>query len=180
MLTVLDLKSTYFTGLSMSEDITQKKNIAADLKATPVQIHAQYVKDFSFENPNAPETLRVNNARPEMDVNIVLDAIKIQDEANPDLYEAALTLKVQSTREGEVLFIAEIVYAALVGIRDVAPKYIKPILYIDVPQMLFPFARQMVANAVTAGGFPPLLLNPIDFRGMYENSAKKDEGSAAA
>lgn len=164
----------------MSDEAQEKKRIDADLKPTPVQIIAQYVKDFSFENPSAPDSLRAAEGRPEMDVNLVLDAIKINDESNPDLYESSLTLKVRSSRGGDTLFIAEIVYAALVGIKGVPSQYVKPILYVDVPQMLFPFARQMVATAVTAGGFPPLLLNPIDFRGMYENSAKKNDGSLAA
>lgn len=163
----------------MNDTPIEKKRVDADLKPTPVQVHAQYVKDFSFENPHAPDTLRLNNTRSETDVNIVLDAVKIQDETNPDLYESALTLKVTSSREGETLFIAEIVYAALVTIKDVQPQFIKPILYVDVPQMLFPFARQMVSNAVSAGGFPPLLLNPVDFRGMYENSRASQNEAAA-
>lgn len=163
----------------MSDSSTEKKRVNADLKPTPVQVHAQYVKDFSFENPGAPETLRASNARPETDINIVLDAVNIKDDGNPDLYESALTLKVTSTRDGETLFIAEIVYAALITIKGVQSQFIKPILYIDVPQMLFPFARQMVSNAVTAGGFPPLLLNPVDFRGMYENSAAQQSDAAA-
>ena len=165
----------------MTDATPDKKRLDAGLVTTPVQILAQYVKDFSFENPGAPGTLRVSNARPEMDVNLVLDAIKIEDEANPDLYESVLTLKVKSTRESETLFIAEISYAALVGVRGIGAQHIKPILYIDVPHMLFPFARQMIATAVSAGGFPPLLLAPVDFRGMYEKSHRDgaERGQAA-
>jgi preprotein translocase subunit SecB len=163
---------------------TEKKRVDANMPVTPVQVHAQYLKDFSFENPNAPDSLRVGGGKPEMDVNIVLDAVKIEDEANPDLYESGITLTIKSTRDGKVLFISEIVYAALVTIKDVPPQHIRSILYVEVPQMLFPFARQIVANAVTSGGFPPLLLNPIDFRGMYTDANKKspqtDEGAAAA
>ena len=165
-------------------DETQKKRVDATIPVTPVQVHAQYIKDFSFENPNAPDSLRASGGKPEMDVNIVLDAVKITDETNPDLYETGLTLTVKSTRDGKVLFISEIVYAALVTIKDIPAQHIRSILYVDVPQMLFPFARQIVANAVTGGGFPPLLLNPIDFRGMYEDANKKSpqpkDGAAAA
>lgn len=165
-------------------DTTEKTRVDANIPVTPVQVHAQYLKDFSFENPNAPESLRVGGGKPEMDVNIVLDAIKIEDENNPDLYESGLTLTVKSMRDGKVLFISEIVYAALVTVKDIPQQHIRSILYVDVPQMLFPFARQIVANAVTSGGFPPLLLNPIDFRGMYADanrkSAQKDGGAAAA
>jgi preprotein translocase subunit SecB len=162
----------------MSET-NDKKQVEAKLKATPVQVIAQYVKDFSFENPNAPDALRQSAARPEMDVSLMIDAAKIKDDTNPDLYESSLALKVKSTRDGEVLFLTEIVYAALVTIKDVPESFIKPILYVEIPQMMFPFARQIIASAVSAGGFPPLLLTPMDFRGMYENSPKQD-GSIAA
>jgi len=154
-------------------DNIEKTSVNAEIPITPVQVHAQYVKDFSFENPNAPDSLRPSSDKPEMDVNIVLDAVKIEDAENPDLYESGITLTIKSTRGGKVLFISEIVYAALVTIKDVPSQHIKPILYIEIPQMLFPFARHIVANAVTSGGFPPLLLNPVDFRGMYADASKK-------
>lgn len=161
-------------------DIAEKKHVKADMPITPVSVHAQYVKDFSFENPNAPDSLRPGAGRPEMDVNIVLDANKINDDSNPNLYESAITLTVKSVREGQTMFIAEIVYAALVTVKDIPDAQVRSILYIDVPQMLFPFARQMIANAVSSGGFPPLLLNPVDFRHMYANSAKKGTAGIAA
>jgi preprotein translocase subunit SecB len=160
-------------------DQLEKKRIDAEIPVTPVQVHAQYLKDFSFENPNAPDSLRPGG-KGELDVNIVLDAEKINDETNPDLYEAGLTLTVKSTRDGKVLFISEIVYAALVTVKGVPQQHIRSILYIDVPQMLFPFARQIVSNAVTSGGFPPLLLNPIDFRGMYADANKKNGAGTTA
>lgn len=158
----------------------EKTNHTVEAQALPVQVHGQYVRDFSFENPNAPHSLRPGTGNPEMDVNIVIDANKIADDKNPDLYETAIKLTVKSKREDETLFIAEIVYAALVTLKGVAAPQIKPILYVEIPQLLFPFARQIIANAVSAGGFPPLLLNPVDFRGMYANSLKQSSGEAAA
>jgi len=164
----------------MAEAPNDKDDINVEMPALPVQVHVQYVKDFSFENPTAPDSLRPNSARPEMDINIVLDAMKINDASNPDLYESSLKLTVRSMRDGSPLFISEIIYAALVSVKDIPPAQIKSILYVEVPQMLFPFARQIVANAVAAGGFPPLLLNPIDFRAMYATSAKKNGTGIAA
>ena len=161
----------------MSGTSNEKTTHSVETTSLPVQVHAQYVRDFSFENPNAPHSLRAGTGNPEMDINIVLDANKITDETNPDLYESAIKLTIKSTRGAETLFIAEIVYAALVTLKDVNPSLVKPILYVEVPQMLFPFARQIVANAVSSGGFPPLLLNPVDFRSMYANSQK--QGAAA-
>jgi len=163
----------------MSDTPMEKANLNLEMPALPVQVHAQYVKDFSFENPGAPDTLRAASARPETDVNIVLDATKIADEANPDLYESTLKLTVRSGREGSPLFISEVVYAALVTIKNVPPASVKAILYVEVPHMLFPFARQMVANAVSAGGFPPLLLSPVDFRAMYASKNNETAASAA-
>lgn len=160
----------------MTQGETEKQAIRTDIPVTPVQVHAQYIKDFSFENPNAPASFRPSTARPELDVNITLDAVKIEEEGNPHLYESTLTLTIKSVREGKVLFISEIMYAALVSVKEMPGEHIKSILYVEVPTMLFPFARQIVANAVTAGGFPPLLLNPIDFRGMYQG---KKESVAA-
>lgn len=160
--------------------MSEKTIHTVDPQPTAVQVHAQYVRDFSFENPGAPHTLRAGAGNPEMDVNIVLDANKINDEQNPDLYESALKLTVRSTRGGETLFIAEIVYAALVTLKGVPQNGIKPVLYVEIPQMLFPFARQILANAVSNGGFPPLLLNPVDFRSMYLNSITPTAEDAAA
>lgn len=156
----------------------EKQRIDSDMPVTPVQVHAQYVKDFSFENPKAPGALRASNSRPEMDVNIAIDANKIEDGESTDLYESALTLSVKARRDGEIIFVTEITYAAAVTIKDVQPAMIKPILYIEVPTLLFPFARQMLANAVIAGGFPPLLLNPVDFRRMYAETKQGDTEAA--
>lgn len=158
----------------------EKTTHTAELQPTAVQVHTQYVRDFSFENPGAPHSLRAGAGSPEMDVNIILDANKINDETNPDLYESALKLTVRSTRGAETLFIVEIVYAALVTLKNVPAADIKPVLYVEIPQMLFPFARQIVANAVSGGGFPPLLLNPVDFRNMYLSSLKSPQQDAAA
>ncbi len=149
----------------------EKRLVDVNVPNLPVVVHAQYLKDFSFENPTAPESLKPSTARPEMDMNILLDAQKIEDGQNPDLYESTLNITVKAVREGKTVFIAEIVYGALVSLKGVPQENIRPILYIDVPQMIFPFARQVIATATGAGGFPPLLLNPVDFRGMYFSQA---------
>lgn len=163
----------------MADPQTEKKIMDATLQPMPIQVHAQYVKDFSFENPNAPESLRMAESVPNIDVNLVLDAIKINDDQIADLYESSLTMKIHSTKDSQTLFIAEITYCALVSFKDLSPANAQYILYVEVPQMLFPFARQMVANAVTAGGQPQLLLKPIDFRAMYASKIKQAQETAA-
>lgn len=157
----------------------EKQRIDVDVPDLPVMVHAQYIKDFSFENPNAPEALK-QGPRPDMDVNIMLDASKIADDANPDLYESALNITVTAKREGKVLFIAQIVYAALVTLKDAPPERVNPTLFIDVPNLIFPFARQMIASVTGAGGFPPLQLNPIDFRSMYLSQNKAQQPNVAS
>lgn len=156
----------------------EKAELNADAKPAPVQILAQYIKDLSFENPNAPHSLRASvstSVKPQMDVNIILDAVKINDDRNPDLYESTLTLTVRSMREQETVFISEIAYAALVSLKNIPEQHIKPLLYIDIPQMLFPFARAIVATSVTDGGFPPVLLNPVDFRAMFVDANQRGQ-----
>ena len=164
----------------MNDKTTEKSVIDVEPPVLPVQVHAQYVKDFSFENPNAPDSLRPAGGKPELDVNIMLDAAKITDESNPDLYESSLKLTVKSLRGDQVLFISEIVYSALVTVKGVPAPAVRSVLYVEVPQMLFPFARHMLASAVTGGGFPPLLLNPVDFRAMYASSLKKTDAEGHA
>lgn len=153
----------------------------------PVVIHTQYVKDVSFENPNSPETLRPGKAAPEMDINISMDAKKIE-EANPDenLFEVVLKLGAKATREDKAMFLAEIDYAALVSLPGVAKENHHPLLLIEVPKVIFPFARQLLAELTQSGGYPPLLLNPVDFRTLYieqfgaENQDQKEQVSKEA
>lgn len=147
----------------------------ANVTDLPVMIHAQYIKDFSFENPNAPDILKPSKIRPETEINIILDATKVPDEQMQDLYESALTITAKATRDGQTIFIAQIVYAALVSLPNAPADRVNPTLYIDVPNMIFPFARQMIANATGAGGFPPLYLNPVDFRSMYLTQSREQK-----
>jgi len=134
---------------------------------SPVIIHKQYLKDMSFENPNAPSILKRGDQRPEMDMNIQLDVQKIEDDEYDHFYEVLLTLNASAHRDGQTMFIAEILYGAAVSITGLEEKQHHPLLFIDTPQMLFPFARQILANVTQAGSFMPLQLNPVDFRSMY-------------
>lgn len=156
----------------------EQKRIDVGLRPTQIQVLAQYVKDFSFENPTPTLSLRPSPDKPEIDVNIALDAGKIEGQEDPDLYEVALTLKIRSNRAGKTLFILELTQAALVSLSGAPESGIRRILYVDVPHLLFPFARQKVADTVQSGGFPPLLLNPVDFSAMYHDAAKRQAGSA--
>lgn len=134
----------------------------------PVVIHAQYLKDLSFENPNAPNSLRAGQTeKPAMDVNILLDAQKMEDDDIPHLYEIVMTVRAHSSRGERVDFIAEIAYGAVVSLKDVPEDKHHPLLFIEVPRQLFPFVRQAMAQVTQGGGFAPLYLNPVDFQSMY-------------
>jgi preprotein translocase subunit SecB len=141
----------------------------------PVIIHAQYVKDISFENPNAPETLRAGQKGPEMDVNINMDARKIESSGEENFYEVTLVLTAKAFREKQSVFLAEIHYGALISMPGVSEENHHPLLLIEIPKTLFPFARQLMAELTQSGGYPPLLLNPVDFHALYLQQFDKEK-----
>lgn len=152
----------------MSDEEANKKSIDVEAPALPITIHAQYLKDLSFENPRSPQIFKGGLKPPKMDMNFNLDAQKVEDKDHTHLYEVSIKLNITATNDDGAAFIVECVYAALVSLhKDVQVELIRPMLFVEVPQMMFPFARQIVSNATQSGGFPPLMLNPIDFRGMY-------------
>ena len=148
------------------ENITDDENIG-DVPQAPLIIHKQYLKDMSFESPNSPEMLKPATNRPEMDMNIMLDIQKLKHPKHEYFYEVTLTLTTSAKREGKTLFLAEIIYGATASIQGLEEKQHHPILFIEVPQLMFPFARQIMAHATQSGGFTALHLSPVDFRAMY-------------
>ena len=160
----------------MSEE-TQTKSMDVQAPALPVVIHAQYLKDLSFESPNSPDVFKAGLKPPEMDMNFNLDARKVESDKLDNLYEVVIRLNIKAERPEGVAFMIDCSYGALVSLeKDIATEMIRPVLFVEVPQILFPFARQVVAQASQNGGFPPLMLNPIDFRAMYV--AQNAEGAA--
>ncbi len=154
----------------------QSENSEAQVPNSPVIIHKQYLKDLSFENPNAPKILIMGDIRPEMDMNINMEVQKLEDDAHEHYYEVALTLNASAVREGEVMFIAEVIYAAALSINGIEEKKHHPLLLVEVPHLIFPYARQILANITQSGGFMPLQLRPVDFRSMYlQRFAKKKD-----
>lgn len=148
-------------------------------KNTPVMIHAQYIKDMSFENPLAPDSLRKGKSQPEMDIDISMESNPIEDENIKGLYEVVLNLSATAKRDNEVAFIAELAYGVTVSLGDLPEDQHHPFLLIEVPRQAFPFARQILGNITQQGGYPPLLLNPVDFQAMYlQRFGKKAEDAA--
>ena len=127
------------------------------------RIVAQYVKDLSFENPKAPDSLRVDG-KPAIDLGVEMNGQGRKD----GLFEVDLRLTVKASTDAMTVFNVELVYGGLFALQGVAEQDIEPLLLIECPRYLFPFAREIIARATSDGGFyPPFMLDPIDFAGIY-------------
>ncbi len=160
-------------------DIKQDQSRAMPVDGNmPIVIHAQYVKDLSFENPNSPDSLRGQAEPPEMEVNIGMDARKLPDDKMKNLFEVALNVRAVAKRGDDTVFIAELQYGMTVSLNDIPEDQQHPILLIEIPRMAFPYARQILSELTIQGGYPPLLLSPVDFHALYVDRFK-DEIAAA-
>jgi preprotein translocase subunit SecB len=138
-------------------------------------INAQYVKDLSFENPRAPQSLIQQKAQPEVSLEVDVKAVNLA----PDLYEVVLTISAEAKAEGETVFIAQLSYAAVVTAKNVNQEMRRGLIFIETPRLLFPFARNVIATATREGGFPPLLINPIDFAALARRDQDKGQTALA-
>ena len=156
---------------------TQATNAPSPMQATgaPIQINAQYIKDFSFENPRAPASLRPQSSQPRIDVNVDVQASKVSKDEN--LFEVVLKITANATVESDLLFLADLTYAGLFMLQVPDEQSMHAALLVECPRLLFPFARAIVADATRDGGFPPLLIQPVDFAAMYRQS--QQAGGAA-
>jgi preprotein translocase subunit SecB len=142
--------------------------------SAPPQLNvlAQYIKDLSFENPNSPNSLAPQDKQPSINIQINVTATAVAEND----YEVALTIEGKGESEDLLLFGFELVYAGVFRILNVQQENLHPLVMIECPRLLFPFAREIVASAVRAGGFPPLMLDPVDFVGLYrQNMARQAE-----
>jgi preprotein translocase subunit SecB len=139
-------------------------------------INAQYLRDLSFENPRAPDSLLAQSGPP--DVNIEIDVKARQ--LNPELYEVVLNLQIEARSGSDVAFLVEVDYGGVVTIRNAQADLLAALILIETPRLLFPFARAIIADATRDGGFPPLLINPVDFAELQRRKAQRAaEGEAA-
>jgi preprotein translocase subunit SecB len=127
-----------------------------------IGVLAQYVKDLSFENPNAPRSMAAGQ-QPTINVQVNVDAAPLSTSD----FEVTLRLEGKAESQGTLLFGFELVFAGVFRIQNVPAESLQPIVLIECPRLLFPFAREIVATSVRNGGFAPLLLDPIDFASLY-------------
>ena len=157
----------------ISEEAAEALANGADL-APQAGILAQYVKDLSFENPNAPAVYQWQDA-PQVDVQFNIAA----DSVGENLYEVTLKIDVTSKTDQGTSFVIDLKYAGLFGVRNVPDDQLQPFFLAEAPRILFPFARRVVADAVRDGGFAPLLLEPIDFHGLFMQQVQQVEAEQA-
>jgi len=147
----------------MSDEKDQIQN--TEIPTMPIVVNAQYVKDLSFENPNPIESLQASDKTPEIAININVTAKPVAESA----YEVSLLLKAEAVRDEKPMFIVELDYSGIFSIGDIPEETIKPLLMIECPRILFPYARGIIANTTREGGYPALSINPIDFAELYRN-----------
>lgn len=148
-------------------DVENNDENIGNIGQTPLVIHKQYIKDLSFENPSAPAVFFAMKERPAMDMNIALDIQKLENEEHEHYFEVSLKINASAARQNNALFITDLTYSAAVSISGIDEKHHHPLLFVEVPQLIFPYARQIITNITQSGGFMPLQLAPVDFRAMY-------------
>ena len=132
---------------------------------------AQYIKDLSFESPSAPQSLQGPGQNPQLKVGVNVNA----GPRGEDTYEVALQLEVHARSDQGVIYNVELIYGGLFRLSGVPQNLLQPVLFVDCPTILFPFLRRVLADVIRDGGFPPLLLDPIDFGRLYAQNLSQTQ-----
>ncbi|MBR0715283.1 protein-export chaperone SecB [Bradyrhizobium liaoningense] len=138
-------------------------------QAPQLNVLAQYTKDLSFENPNAPASLQQQGQQPQINIQINVNANNLSEQE----FEVTLSVEGKAETAGKVMFSFELAYAGVFRIVNVPKENLHPLVMIECPRLLFPFAREIIATAVRDGGFPPLMLDPVDFVGLYRQNMER-------
>ncbi|WP_020179401.1 protein-export chaperone SecB [Methylopila sp. M107] len=152
---------------------------AEENKAPAINVLAQYAKDLSFENPNAPRSLAPRQTTPQIEINVNVNARKVGETD----FEVELVIEGQAKDADSKIFRVDLTYGGVFRVINIPEDQIHPVVMIECPRLLFPFARHIVADAVRNGGFPPLMIDPVDFAALYraraEEAAAQQGGGAA-
>ena len=147
---------------------------AAEPEATPsLTINAQYIQDLSFENPRAPDSL--TSGQPDVKVRVEVTARKLGEAR----YECSLGITATASHQDETMFLVELQYAGVFTLTNIPPEQLQPVCMIECPRMLFPFARRIISDMTRDGGFPPLMIDPIDFVRLYRQRMAQGAGESA-
>lgn len=151
-----------------------------DPNAPPsMSVLAQYLKDLSFENPRAPASFQAPE-QPKIEVNVDVSARSLSTEPGATQYEVELSVAARANRGEEAVFVIEATYAGVFDIRNVPREQLEVIMLVECPRLMFPFLRQIVADATRNGNYPPLMMEPIDFMGIYQANAQRAQQEASA
>jgi preprotein translocase subunit SecB len=148
-------------------DTTEQDEAAAEAAGNEIQITilGQYIKDLSFENPTPAQTIqKLSTEQPSMNINVNLNAQQVGE----DIYEVDLKVTATAQSNEETAFVAELLYSGLFGIKNLPENQLQPFLMVEAPRQIFPFARRILSDVTRDGGFPPLMLEPIDCAGLYQ------------
>ena len=158
----------------MADEAASNEPLAngADTQPT-IGLILQYVKDLSFENPNSPAVYQWQD-QPEIDVQFNIAS----DKPGEDVFEVVLKVEVKAKTAQGTAFAADLTYGGLFAVRNVSDEQIHPFLFAEAPRLLFPFARQILAEATRNGGFPPLMIDPIDFAQMFSQRMAEEQARA--
>ncbi len=162
----------------MAESPQTPQGDAGGQQANPprLMIQTQYIKDLSFENPRSPRTVEGGQVRPEITVRIDVRTRPLEN----DRHEVALNLNVEAKAEQETAFVLELSYAGVFALMNIPQESLQPVLLVEAPRLLFPFARRIVADVTRDGGYPPLMIDPIDFMALYRRRQQQQQQQAEA
>jgi preprotein translocase subunit SecB len=141
-----------------------------------LNVLAQYTKDLSFENPNAPASLAPQSQQPAINIQINVSANNVSENE----YEAVLLIEGKAEHAGKLMFSFDLSYAGVFRITNVPKDRLHAVVMIECPRLLFPFAREIIARSIRDGGFPPLMLDPVDFVGLYQQNMERQAAAAQA
>lgn len=152
--------------------MTEQKDTKQEVPVFRMQ--KMYIKDLSFENPNAPNIFLVRNQEPKVDFNLQVNSRKIDD----DHWEVALAITAKimdKNADDTVMFVVEIEHCGVFLLKNIPPEHVRRVLAVDCPIMLFPYTRQVVTQVSVDGGFMPFLMEPINFIALYENAQRQSK-----
>jgi preprotein translocase subunit SecB len=139
-----------------------------------INVLSQYIKDLSFENPNAPESMRGGGPHPTIKVEFNVSAKPVVEHH----IEVELKIEARAQQEEKVLFNIDLVYAGVFRVQNIPQEAMQPLILIECPRLLFPFAREIIATTTANGGFPPLMLDPVDFAALYRQNLARSQAAA--
>ena len=172
----------------MSETTTAQPP-AGQAQTPPLVVNIQYVKDLSFEVPGAPQVYSQLRTQPQVNINLDVQARRVQD--GQSIFEVAIMIRAeaheaaqggngQSAAVPPTVFVAELTYAGVFTLSGLPDNAIEPVLLVECPRILFPFARNILADVTRDGGFPPVLLQPIDFVALWQARRAQTQGETSA